>query len=275
MNKRIIASSAIGGLVVIGAIIGVMSLTIVKQGHVGVVFSANGGVIKETLSSGVKFVSPFHKVTQYPISLDSVTYEGMELATKDGQPLKMDIEYDYQNELDKVPYIFNKWKGQKPKDIEENFLRSRAKESAMTVTSKYSVLEVFQNYEKIKTEVGKTFTEDVKEHGFQIENFVLGAPLPDEKTKAAIQAVVDAQQQLEALKIDKQKAEEQAAKLLIEAEGKSAAAITEAEGQSKANKLLQQSITPELLKKMEMEARLKHGWVTIQGSTPVVTTEKK
>ena len=34
--------------------------------------------------------------------------------------------------------------------------------------------------------------------------------------------------------------------------------------------MIANSMTPELLKKMEMEARLKHGWVEIQGSNTVV-----
>lgn len=276
MNKRILMSAVLGGVILVGGIYTAMSTKVIKQGHVGVVFSANGGVIEKTLSSGWHWwINPFHKITQYPISLDSVKYKGMELATKDGKPLTMDIEYDYKNVLEKVPYIFETWKGQKAGAIEENFLRSRAKESSMSVTSKYTVLEVFQNYEKIKTEIGENFTNSVKEHGFEIENFVLGAPEPDESTKQAIQAVVDAQQQLEALKIEKQKAQEVAARQLIEAQGVADAQVEKAKGEAESNRLIQASITPELLQKMDKEARLKHGWVTMTGVTPVVTTENK
>ncbi|MCY9757682.1 prohibitin family protein [Paenibacillus alvei] len=270
-NKRIAWAIGLGAVVLVVGSLLVASITTVKQGHVGVVFSKNGGVIQETLHSGWHLKNPLHEVTQYPVSLDSVSYAGMELTTKDGKPLKMDVEYDYQNDLQKVPHIFDTWKGQKPSDIEDNFLRSRAKESAMSVTSRYTILEIFQNYEKIKDEIGNSFAENVKPHGFMIENFVLGAPTPDESTKKAIQAVVDAQQQLEALKIEKQKASEVAEKQKIEAEGKAAAAIAEAKGEAEANRLMQQSITPELLKKMEMEARMKHGWVEINGAGAVVT----
>ncbi|OME54094.1 hypothetical protein BSK59_16060 [Paenibacillus odorifer] len=272
-NNRTAWAIGLGAVVVIVGGLLLASLTTVKQGHVGVVFSKNGGVIQETLTSGMHFKNPLHKVTQYPISLDSVKYKEMELTTKDGKPITMDIEYDYQNELDLVPHIFETWKGQKPEAIEDNFLRSRAKESSQTVTSRYTILEIFQNYESIKNEIGTLFAESVKEHGFNIENFVLGAPTPDESTKTAIQAVVDAQQQLEALKIEKQKATEVAAKQKIEAEGKAAAEIAIAKGTAESNKLLQQSITPELLKKMEMEARIAHGWVEVQGANAVVTQQ--
>lgn len=269
--NRIFGAVVIGGVVLFGGILTMMSLENVKQGHVGVVFSRNGGVIQETLPSGTHFINPIHKVTEYPVSLDSVVYKTMELTTKDGKPLKMDIEYDYQNELEKVPYIFNTWKGQKSNDIEENFLRSRARESAQTVTSRYTILEIFQNYESIKNEIGDLFANNVKEHGFLVENFVLGAPQPDESTKQAIDAVVVAQQQLEQLKIEKQKAQAVAEKQKIEAQGIADAEIEKARGTAEANRLLQQSITPQLLQKMEMEARIAHGWVEVQGASAVVT----
>lgn len=32
------------------------------------------------------------------------------------------------------------------------------------------------------------------------------------------------------------------------------------------------SITEELLRKIEMEARMEHGWITVQGADMVVTT---
>ena len=49
--------------------------------------------------------------------------------------------------------------------------------------------------------------------------------------------------------------------------------IEEARGEAEANRLVSQSITSELIQMKEAEARLKHGWVTIQGGTPIVNTK--
>lgn len=271
--KRIVMAGVLGVAVLVGGGMFLASLTTIDQGHVGVVYNRNGGVEQQTLGQGMHFVSPMQKVTQYPVALETVEYQNVQLATKDGKPLTMSMTFNYMNDPEQVVNIFNKFKGAKPEAIEQGFILSRIKEAALSVTSKYTILEIFQNREQIKVEISKEFTEDMKQQGFTVTDFVLGTPTPDESTAKAIQAVVDAQQQLEALKIEKQKATEIAEKQKIEAEGKAQAAIAEAKGQAEANRLIQQSITPELLKKMEMEARIAHGWIEVQGASAVVTNK--
>lgn len=271
MSIRKVVAGVIGVAVVFGGIMTLMSLKTIDQGHVGVIYNRNGGVESQTLGQGTHFISPMKRVTQYPVALETVEYKDVQLATKDGKPLTMGMTFNYMNDPSQVVEIFNKFKGATPQAIEQGFILSRIKEAALSVTSKYTILEIFQNREAIKIEISKEFTEDMKKQGFTVTDFVLGTPVPDASTAQAIQSVVDAQQALEALKVEKQKAQVVADKQKIEAEGKAAAAIAEAKGTAEANKLLQQSITPELLKKMEMEARLKHGWVEINGASAVVT----
>ncbi|MER2007168.1 MAG: prohibitin family protein [Psychrobacillus sp.] len=271
---KIIKRTAIGVVTFVVLLVGWFSFTeTINQGHAGVIYSRSHGVEDKTLSQGLKFVNPMTRITEYPISTETIDYKKLSLATKDGKPLSVDITIEYFNSVDKLPYIYNKFKGQKPKAIEDTWLKSRLKESALEVTSKYTILEVFQKREEISTTILESFRKDVSEHGFEIENVVFGTPKPDANTQKAIQAVVDAQQEVEKLKVDKQKAQLQAEKDKIEAEGKAQAKIATAEGEAKANELVQKSITPELLKKMEMEARLKHGWVEIQTGQVITDTK--
>ena len=58
---------------------------------------------------------------------------------------------------------------------------------------------------------------------------------------------------------------------IFEAEAAAKAKIIEAEGEAEANKIISRSLTEQLIKKMEMEARQQHGWVTVQGANTVVT----
>ncbi|MCR8994719.1 prohibitin family protein [Brevibacillus laterosporus] len=272
-KKRVIVAGLVGiGVLFLGGM-ALASFTTIKQGHVGVVYNRSGGVESQTLSQGMHLVLPWTMVTQYPVALETVEYKDVQLATKDGKPLTMNMTFNYMNDPEQVVNIFNKFKGAKPEAIEQGFILSRIKEAALSVTSKYTILEIFQNREQIKVDISKVFTEDMKKQGFTVTDFVLGTPTPDESTAKAIQAVVDAHQQLEALKIEKQKAQEIAEKQKIEAEGKAQATIAEAKGQAESNRLVQQSITPELLKKMEMEARIAHGWVEVQGASAVVTNK--
>lgn len=261
--------------VLLVGIVGWFSFTeTIQQGHVGVVYSRSTGVEQTTLPQGLHFVNPMKRITQYPVSTETVNYEGLSLATKDGKPLSVDITYDYFNDVEKTPYIYDKFKGQRPEAIEDSWLRARLRDSALEVTSKYTVLEVFQNREIISKELEEQFQKDVEKHGFVVENVVFGTPQADDATAQAIQAVVDKQQELEALKIEQQKAEVEAKTKEIEAQGKANAEIEEAKGTAEANRLIQQSITPELLQRMEMEARIKHGWVEINGAGGVIVDKK-
>jgi len=254
----------------------------INQGHAGVVYNRSHGVEDKTLSQGLQFVNPLERITEYPVSTETILFKSMSLATKDGKPLDVDITMEYFNDVEKLPYIYNKFKGADPTTIENTWLKARLKDSALAVTSKYTILQVFQEREKISVEIEEAFRKSVESHGFVVENIVFGTPNPDANTTKAIQAVVDAQQQLEGLKIEKEKATILADKQLIEAKGIADASIekargtaqstiVQAEAQSKANKLLNASLTEMIIKKMNADARLKHGYVEIQGAvTPLV-----
>ena len=113
------------------------------------------------------------------------------------------------------------------------------------------------------------------ELGFIIADVTFGNPDLDEETQKAIDARVKAAQELEKLKLDKQIAKENAEKQKIEAEGNAVVRLTNAKSEADANKLLQQSITDELIRMKEAEARLKHGWVTVQSGGEVIVDSDK
>lgn len=266
----------IAGFLLIIALIGWFAFTeTINQGHAGVVYSRSDGVQEQTLGQGLKFVNPMWRITEYPVSTETVEYEDISLSTRDGKPLSVTLNFDYLNDVEKLPYIYNKFKGQSPEAIENSWLKARLREASLAVTSKYTILDIFQNTENIRVEIEERFKEDVGEHGFIVENVVFGVPTPDEETQKSIQAVVDKQQELEALKIEQQKAEVKAETKLIEAEGQAQADIEKARGEAEANRLVSESITSEILKRMEMEARQTHGWITIQGANPLVETDGK
>ncbi|MEH6848137.1 prohibitin family protein [Bacillus thuringiensis] len=263
-----IVTTGVIGLVIVGSL---MCSTRISQGHAGVVYSWNGGIKGEVLEQGRKWVSPFNRVTEYPVATSTVEYKDLAIATKDGKPLTMNIAYDYHNDIDKLPYIFNKFKGANPDTIEDTWLKSRLKESALSVTSKYTILEVFQNRENIRTEIKKRFEEDVKKHGFSVENITLGTPKADGQTEQALQKVIDRQQELEALEIEKKQAVVKAETKVEEAKGEAESKHIKAEAEAKANETVKQSLSPEIvnyesIKKWDGKLPQVTG-----GATPMVT----
>ena len=117
-----------------------------------------------------------------------------------------------------------------------------------------------------------------EEYGITISNVSLIDITVDQKTREAINAKITAQQEAETQKINNQtaidKAKADAEVQKTEAEAKANAELISAEAEAKANKKLSNSITDELIKMKEAEARLKHGWVTISGTDTTIVKEK-
>ena len=90
-------------------------------------------------------------------------------------------------------------------------------------------------------------------YGIIIETFNLSDVVPDSATAEAIQRVVNAQNQLEQAKIEKERTEVEAETARIKARGESDALIIQAEGQASANYKLQQSLTQNVIEQRRIE----------------------
>lgn len=263
-----------GAIVLAGGILLSMSVEVIGQGHAGVVYNRSHGIEEKALSQGWHVVSPFERVTEYPISTETVKGNKFNVQTKDGKPLKVQVSYDYMNELVKLPSIYNKFKGQDSETIQEGWLQTRLKKATLNVFSQYSVLEVFQHQGEINAQIEQEFKKLVEPTGFIVDSVTLGAPTPDANTASAIQAVVDAQQKLEQLEIEKEQAKVEAEKARETAKGEADAKIIRAEGEAKANETVKKSISKELTEYKTVE-----NWdgklpQVTGGSTPMVTIPK-
>lgn len=254
MSAKQIKGIGGGAILAILLVIGLyLVIEVIPQGHAGVVYSRNTGVQEQTLPQGWRFVKPWERVTPYPVSTETVTVKPFNVQTKDGKPLAIELQYDYKNELEKLPYIYNKFKGQDSDVIEEGWLQSRVKKAALTVFSQYSVLEVFQQQGPIGVKIEGEFRKLIQEHGFLVDSLTLGAPQPDKNTMTAIQSVVDAQQKLEQLTIEKQQAKAEAQKKIEEAKGQAESITIRAKAEAEANALLEKSLTENVVNYKSLE----------------------
>lgn len=252
------------GSVVVGLTLWFNFTENVSQGHVGVVFNkAKGGVQEHPIDEGFHFVSPLSKITEYPVSLETVKYK-LALPTADTKTITIPLSFDYHNEIAKTPYIYREWRGQKPEALEDGYLRRNMLAIASEVASKYTILELNANRGKIQAEILKEFSKKVGKKGFVVSSVNLGTPEYDEQTKQAIQQVVNKQQELKAMELDKAKAKLQADKQKIEAEGNAEkkrveakadadATKIKADAQAEANKKIQETLSPQVLQKMQIE----------------------
>ena len=287
MKAKKLGALLSGVVIVGGLVVGVMSAEMIKPGYVGIIYSMNGGVQDRVLNQGLNFVSPIAKVKQYSAATEqaylsrdekegSKDDDSFMIPTSDGKTVNVDLEFSYHFDVDKLPTTFSRFKGQSGKEIEETFIRGKMKAWTSEASSKFSVLDIYgEKRAELNRAVLDHVSKNFNEYGIVIDSVNFSRIELDQQTAEAIQQRINKQQELETAKIEKQKTEIEAERKVVEAQGQADAEIIKAKGESEANKELQQSITPELLKKLELEARMKHGWVTVNGGTPIVDNRDK
>lgn len=241
-TKTKIIGIVVGLLLMLGLVLGIKSIEKVPQGHTSVMYGAKG-VSEKTLPAGWHLVSPLVKTTDYPIRTQTKEYKGLNVATADGKNLKMSISVNYHVDSSKVVQIFNKFGNADIEALENGFLRTRVQDGLRQSLAKYTVIEAFGvKAGDIKKDTFESISKRLEKEGFIIEDIALSSPEADGATQQAIDERVKANQELERAKTDLAIAEANAKKKKIEAEG-----------EAKANKILNDSLTENLIKKQMID----------------------
>lgn len=264
MSKTI--GGILAGIILIGGVAGSLICTEkIPAGYVGVQYSMNGGIKDEVLTQGWHIVSPTKKVTLYSVATETFVMsaderagskdnESFDLTCSDGT-VNVDFEMQYTFDPSQVTNVFNKYRGVDGETVISTNLRSKIKTIANEVLSKYTVLEA--HLEK-KSEVNKALTEALREELGKLGIFVESATLPATRVSESIQKSINARtqkaQELEAEKLNQEKA-------LLEQE----TAKIKAETEKIKNEEISQSLTKEMLMKMAIEK-----W---DGSLPKVSSD--
>ena len=243
----------------------------IPAGYVGVVYNMNGGISDRTLTQGFHVISPTQNVTTYSIGIeqsyltaskdgDSSEDESFEVPSNDGKGLTVDMTFTYRYDADRVADTFTRFKGQSGKDVKNSFIKPNIMSWTKEVTAKYSVIDLLGDKRAtLNSELTDYLKQKFEPYGIVIESVSLINIDPDEETRSAVQKKVNAQQDLELAKIEQQtanvnaekekevaitKANQEKETAQINAEAK----LIEAQAQADANRLISQSLTPELIR---------------------------
>lgn len=267
---------SLGGIataVIIALVVIVLFVCTVRipAGYVGVVYNMNGGISDRTLTQGFHVISPTQNVTTYSIGIeqsyltaskdgDSNDDESFEVPSNDGKGLTVDMTFTYRYDADRVADTFTRFKGQSGKDVKDSFIKPNIMSWTKEVTAKYSVIDLLGDKRAtLNSELTDYLKQKFEPYGIVIESVSLINIDPDEETRSAVQKKVNAQQDLELAKIEQQtanvnaekekevaitKANQEKETAQINAEAK----LIEAQAQADANRLISQSLTPELIR---------------------------
>ena len=264
--SKIVGSIGIGFVFIVLLIFGYSCTYKVDPGYAGVIYSMDGGIETETLGQGFHVVAPWKKVIEYPVSTETVYYtknnddgdekkdNSINVNTKDGKQVNVSVTYAYHMDEVQLPSVFEKFRGQKSEVIEAGYMKNEMYQAINEITSQYSLMElVGDKRPQINEAILNKFRNSLEPYGIVIETFNLSDVVPDEQTKEAIQAVVNAQNALEKAKVEKEQAEVDAEKARVAAKGKADAELIEAEGTAAANAKLQESLTPLIVEQRKLD----------------------
>lgn len=259
----------------------------VPAGYVGVVYNMSTGVSGEVVGQGWHVLPPTKDITIYSIGIeqsyltseekgDSKKDESFNIPTSDGKTVKVNLEFSYRFDPDRVADTFIQFKGRSGEDVKDTFIKPKIIAWTQEISATYPVTDIFGDKRtQINAELDTYLKQKFEPYGIIIDTVNFTDISVDDETAAAIQKKVTAQQELELANIEAQTAKVQAEKdkqvALIEAEKNKETATIQAEqakikaqgeadakkiaadAEAEANRKIAESLTPELIEKIKYE----------------------
>lgn len=242
--------------------LGIMISTIkfVPTGYTGIL-TTFGKVESQTLKAGLNFTAPWQKV----IKMDNRTQKQVvetEAFSSDIQQVNVIVTLNYSIDKATAQNLYSNV----GTEYVTTILTPRALEDIKTVFSGYTAEELISSRIELSESIYDVVSDDVSEYGIKVS----GVSIEDIDFTDAFTDAVEAKQVATQNKLT---AETKQAQLTLEAQAEADRKIISAKAEAEANKVISSSITPELISMKEAEARLKHGWITVQGADSVVAKE--
>lgn len=251
----------------------------VQPGYVGVSVKKCGdsGVRQTPIPSGIYFREMFcEDVVMYPISMQSLIltknpHEGtgdendqsITVNSSEGLGIEVDIALNFTLDPAKVPSIYEKWRSD-IENISHKYIRQTIREGLQTTFSRYTAEELYSTKkESARAEVEKFLGDKLSPMGFVLSQFTINRIDPPKAVIEAINQKVAMVQQAQRSEQEVKKKQAEAAQAVAvargqsdamkaQAEGEATAITLRAEAQAKANRLLAESVTPQLVEYEKM-----------------------
>lgn len=224
-------------------IFGNRTFIILKETERAILFRPfSDGLSKDRVfTPGFHVIAPWNRVIKYEVS-EQQREERMDVLDKSGLSITMDVTVRFLPIPEKVGYLHEQFRGA----YINNLVVPEVRSSVRKVTGRFTAEEI---YSTKRNEVEKAIIDEtglvLTNNNIQMRALLIRSiNLPDQ-IRTAIENKLKQEQEALAYQFKLQSAESEAEKLRIEAEGK-----------ARANKIINSSLTPELLKMRGIEATL-------------------
>jgi len=230
-------------LLIVLAVFVIKSSITIKAGEAGVLFQTFGNGVKtdKTYEEGFHIIAPWNSMVVYP-TRQQQALETMEVLSVNGLGITVEVSTWFKLEREEIP-LLHKEKG---RSYLANIIEPAIRSATRSVVGRYTPEEIYSTKrDAIQTEIfDETKVILAKQYVQTIEVLVRDIKLPP-TIKAAIENKLKQEQESLEYEFKLQKELKEAQRIKIAAEGK-----------AQANKILNESLTPNILKEKGIEATL-------------------
>lgn len=273
LNKNIKAAITVGVVVLSLLLIRGLAIKRIPANTVGVKVSAFNGAQKTTLQTGYHFKIPFvDKIYTLPTSVQTKTMEKLTTQTKDGQWLNTNIDVKYKINKEEAMNVFSNYTDLE--NVNNNVISPAVQRAIESVTGDYDIYDILgAKRTEVYEAIDKALKEKFESYNLEFVSFTITDQDAGDEIEAAIKNESVKQKEIDTAKQEQEKSKVEAETKKVQAQAEADTAIIRAEGEAKSNKIKSDSITDNLIRMKEAEAREKHGWVTVNGANGVITNQ--
>ena len=243
MNKKVtIFTSVVIFLVV--SFFSVFEINRIDSGQTGIMVNLAGserGIDEAKVETGWVIFNRFTKeLYEYPAFAQIVDYDKFEIQDKKGEIFTADPTVEYYIERNNAKTVFLRYR-KDIKSLERSAILSEVKNAYKDICGLYETDSLINNRPQFEKEVEALLSQRLTERGFTLSN-IQSSVKPNDAMQDAINSKNISVQN--ALKLQNE---------LKAAEAEAQKKVVTARGEAEANKILQMSITPQLIQKMWVE----------------------
>lgn len=227
----------------------------ISPGHVGVIVNLLGdekGVKERPIHVGLHWIAPWKRLYTFPIFEQNHTWENKDIfyfQTKEGLNVEAEIGITFHIDPDSVPKIFQKYR-RGMNEITHLFIRNYIRDAISNEASQLSIEEIYSSKKvTFLNNVQQRVASELKDMGIIITRVYLIDQLIFPKSViVALNEKIAAIQRAEQRENELREAEAEAKKKVATAQGEASCTILRAEAEAKANEIVAQSVTDNLIR---------------------------
>ncbi len=234
--------------------------TYVEPGHVGIlIHRAGGGVDSKPLGPGLHLRNPLlSAIEEYPVYMQTLVLtrgesdgssgnDEINVNSKEGQPISLDVAMSFEIDPAKVPALYQTFRTDIG-SIQHGYVKQTIRQALQEVVGDEAIADIMGPKKAETVSRAQTLlSQRLVQYGIVVKQFTLNEFRAPPSVIEAINAKNVMQQQALTAQNELQKNEFQARGDSIKAAGRAKAILAEAEAQSRANRLLSESLTPTLV----------------------------